>query len=97
MARYVTLINFTEQGIKSIRDWEKRVGAARERTEKAGGKFIDAYLTLGEVDAVAITELPNDDAALRAALEYGLTGNGRSRTMRAFAMDEANRVIRQLG
>jgi uncharacterized protein with GYD domain len=96
MPRYITLISFTEQGIKSIKDWDKRIAASRERIERAGGKLIDVYLTLGEYDAVAITDAPNDDVALRNAIEYGLSGNGRSRTMRAFGADEAVRVVKQL-
>ena len=31
MARYVTLISFTDQGIKTIKDWDKRMAATRER------------------------------------------------------------------
>ena len=96
VARYITLISFTEQGIKTIKDWDKRVAASRERLERAGGKLVDVYLTLGEYDAVAITEAPNDDVALRNALEYGLAGNGRTRTLRAFTSDEAVRVTKQL-
>jgi len=37
MARYITLINFTEQGIKTIKDWDKRIAATRERLDRAGG------------------------------------------------------------
>jgi uncharacterized protein with GYD domain len=33
MPRYISLISFTEQGIKSIKDWDKRIGATRERTQ----------------------------------------------------------------
>ena len=96
MARYITLIQFTDQGIKTIKDWDKRIAASRERLERSGGKLIDVYLTFGEYDAVAITEAPNDEAALRGALEYGLSGNGRSRTLRAFTSDEAVRITKQL-
>jgi uncharacterized protein with GYD domain len=97
MARYIALINFTEQGIKTLKDWDKRMAATKERLERAGGKLIDVYLTLGEFDAVAITEAPNDEVALRAAIEYGMAGNGRSRTMRAFTSEEAVRIVKQLG
>lgn len=97
MARYITLITFSEQGIKTIKDWDKRVAASRERLERAGGRLVDVYLTLGEFDAVAITEAPNDEVALRSAIEYGLSGNGHSRTMRAFTPDETLRVVKQIG
>jgi uncharacterized protein with GYD domain len=96
MARYITLISFSEQGIKSIKDWDKRVVATRERLDRAGGKLVDVYLTFGEYDAVAILDAPNDEIALRAALEYGMSGNGRSHTMRAFGQDEAIRITKQL-
>jgi len=72
MARYITHISFTEQGIKTIKDWDKRIAATRERFDRAGGK-------------------------LRAAIEYGLAGNGRSRTMRAFTSEETVRIVKQLG
>jgi uncharacterized protein with GYD domain len=97
MARYIALINFTEQGIKTLKDWDKRMAATKERLERAGGKLIDVYLTLGEFDAVAITEAPNDEVALRAAIEYGMAGNGRSRTMRAFTAEETVRIVKQMG
>ena len=54
------------------------------------------YLTFGDFDAVAIAEWPSDDLALRAALEYGIGGNGTTRTMRAFTEDEAIRITKQL-
>src|SRR2546428_12789517 len=76
MARYVTLINFSEQGIKTIKDWDKRVATTRERFQRAGGRLVDVYLTFGDFDAVAIAEWPSDDLALRAALEYGIGGDG---------------------
>ena len=72
------------------------MATTRERLDRVGGKLIDVYLTFGEFDAVAILDAPNDDAALRTALEYGLSGNGRSRTMRAFGQDEATRITKQL-
>src|SRR2546426_3105371 len=42
LARYITLISFTEQGIKTIKDWDKRVAASRERLQGAGRKGADA-------------------------------------------------------
>lgn len=96
MARYIALINFTEQGIKTIKDWDKRVAASRERLEKSGARLVDAYLTFGSYDAIVITEAPNDEVALRSAIEYGMIGNGRSQTLRAFTTEEATRITKQL-
>src|SRR5256712_13482214 len=63
LARYITLISFTEQGIKTIKDWDKRVAASRERLERAGGKLVDVYPTFGEYYAVAITRAPQHAGA----------------------------------
>jgi uncharacterized protein with GYD domain len=97
MQRYIALVNFTEQGIKSIADWDKRLANARTMLAASEGKLIDAYLTFGPYDAVIITEAKDDEAALRGALRYGLGGNGRSITMRAFGESEAVRVTKSLG
>ena len=96
MARYITLISFTEQGIKTIGEWDKRLANGRRMLEESGGRLVDAYLTFGPYDAVVITEAKDDDAALRDALRYGLAGNGRSVTMRAFTEAEAVRVAKSI-
>ncbi len=97
MPRYIALINFTEQGIKTISDWDKRLANGRKMLEESGGKLVEAYLTFGPYDAVVMTEAKDDDDALRGALRYGLAGNGRSVTMRAFNEAEAVRVTKSLG
>jgi len=96
MPRYIALINFTEQGIKTIADMDKRLAQGRKMLEQAGGKLVEAYLTLGPYDAVIITDAPNDEAALRAALQYGVAGNGRTVTMRAYTETEFVRVTKSL-
>jgi len=96
MPRYIALINFTEQGIKTIGDWDKRLANGRKMIEQTGGKLVEAYLTLGPYDAAVITEAKDDDAALRGALQYGLSGNGRTVTMRAYTEAEAIRVTKNL-
>ncbi len=96
MPRYIALINFTEQGIKTIADMDKRLAQGRKMLEQAGGKLVEAYLTLGPYDAVIITEAPDDEAALRGALQYGLAGNGRTVTMRAYTEPEFVRVTKSL-
>ncbi len=63
MPRYMSLINFTDQGIKDVKNLPKRVQAAREAIEKTGGKLLDWNLTMGQYDVVAISEVPNDSAA----------------------------------
>ena len=96
MATYISLIQYTQQGLAAVKESPKRLDAARKTFEQAGVKIKEFYLVMGKYDIVIIAEAPNDDVALRNALEYGLAGNGRSRTMRAFTSDEAVRVTKQL-
>jgi uncharacterized protein with GYD domain len=97
MPRYISLINFTEQGVKKIGDWDKRIQEAREKARQRGDTLHHAYLTLGEYDAVVVFDTKDDAGALRSAMEYALGGNGRTKTLRAFTEDEAIAVTKGLG
>ena len=68
MATYISFINFTEQGIKTIKDLSGRIAAGRQAMEAAGGKLVQYYLTFGEQDAVVVYELPDDETATATAL-----------------------------
>ncbi|PST22275.1 GYD domain-containing protein [Mesorhizobium plurifarium] len=84
MTTYVVLINWTEQGIRNVRESPKRLDAAKKLLEDMGGSFKDVYLTMGEHDMVAICEAPDDAIAARFALTLGMNGNVRTRTLKAF-------------
>ena len=53
MAIFVTLINFTEKGVATIKDSPSRLDAARQALKELGGEMKDFYLTMGGYDAVA--------------------------------------------
>jgi uncharacterized protein with GYD domain len=93
MPRYVTLINWTEQGIAGFKDSVDRYEAAQQQFEELGVKFVDVYWTLGEHDLVTIVEAPDDESATAALLRLGSAGNLRTKTMRAFSRDEMRGVI----
>ncbi len=96
MPRYVILINFTEQGMKAIKDLPNRVQAARETIEKVGGKFVDWYLTMGPYDAVAIVEGPDDDTMATVGLGVGSLGNIRTVTLKAFTEAKMTKIVGKL-
>jgi uncharacterized protein with GYD domain len=81
---YVTLYRYTQQGMQNIKDSPKRIEEARKALEKAGAKLHAIYLTNGQYDLVAISEWPNEEAAMTFLLAQGAAGNVRSETMRAF-------------
>jgi uncharacterized protein with GYD domain len=93
MPRYVTLINWTEQGIADFKDTVDRYEAAQQQFEELGVQFVDVYWTLGEHDIVSVIEAPDDESVTAALLSVGSTGNVRTKTMRAFSREEMRGVI----
>jgi uncharacterized protein with GYD domain len=93
MANYIALCNFTEQGVKTIKQTTQRAEAATALARKCGVTLKSVQWTLGAYDLVAEIEAP-DDAAL-TAFELALAGQGniRTQTMRAFSRDEMNAVL----
>lgn len=96
MPYYIFLVNWTDEGIKNIKDSPKRAAAAREAIEKAGGKWHGLYYTFGQYDMVLITECPNDEATMFVSLAIGRLGSVRTTTLKAFPEAEAAKIIEKL-
>ena len=96
MAIYISLVNYTEQGIKAIKESPDRVKAVRGLAESLGGKMPQLFLTMGAYDLVAITEFADDETAAKFALTIGSGGNVRTTTMRAFDETQMREIIGSL-
>lgn len=92
MATYISLMRFTEQGIRNIKESPDRYGAFKAMAEKMGIKVLSFHYTIGHYDAVTVLE-GSDDAISTALLKAGSLGNVRSETLRGFGIDEAKRLI----
>ncbi|KOF21333.1 GYD family protein [Ensifer adhaerens] len=97
MTTYVVLLNWTEQGVKNVRESPKRLDAAKQVLSDMGGSFKHFFLTMGEYDMVAICEAPDDAVAARFALTLGMAGNVRTRTLKAFPEAAYRELIASLG
>ncbi len=97
MATFVSLVNWTEQGVKNFRETPKRADAFEALVNKRGGSVKSIHWTLGEYDIVAVTEFPDDETATATLLELGSLGNVRTTTLRAFDRSEIERVITKAG
>ena len=93
MPRYVSLIDWTQQGVANFKDTVDRYEAAEQQFEQLGVRFTDVYWTLGEHDIVVVVEAPDDETATAALLAVSAQGNIRTKTMRAFSRDEMRAVI----
>ena len=96
MAAYISLLKFTQQGIKDIKNGPSRLDAAKKAYKAVGAEIKAYYLTMGEYDAVVIGDVPDDVTAARIALVTGALGNVTTQTLRAFTEDEYRKIVASL-
>jgi len=97
MPTYIVLGQFTDQGIRSVKDSPKRADAMREIGKKTGVTVKDVYWTLGQYDVVTVVDAPDDASVTAMLLSTGALGNVRTTCMRAFNADEMSKVIAKIG
>ena len=96
MARYIMLLNWTDQGVRAADQTVARAAAARKVFEKAGAKLVDISWTLGAYDIVITAEAPDDETMTALGLGLGKLGNLRSQTLRAFDENEMQRILKRM-
>ncbi len=97
MPTYVSLINWTEQGVRTVKDTLNRRGQAEALAEKHGVQFGQVYWTVGPYDVVLVLEAPDDESATAMLLELGSEGNLRTTTLRAYDHEAMSGIIGRLG
>ena len=96
MPTYVSLINYTDQGIRSIKDSPKRLDAAKKLIKDMGGELKAVYLTMGSYDLVTVAEAPNDETVAKFVLTLAAAGNVRTVTLKAFPEAEYRKLVSTL-
>jgi len=96
MATYITLLHYTQQGIKNIKQGPDRLDAGKQAFKAAGVEVKDFYLTMGQYDAVVVSEAPDDETMAKVALSLGSQGNVQTQTFRAFPESEYRKIISAL-
>jgi uncharacterized protein with GYD domain len=93
MATYIVLANFTDQGIRNIKDTTKRADAFKELAKSLGVTVKDLYWTLGRYDIAAVMEAPDDAVVTALGLSLGKSGNVRTQTLRAFSAADMGTIL----
>jgi uncharacterized protein with GYD domain len=93
---FICSVNWTDQGIRNVKDSPKRAQAARDLAKKIGVDMKELYLTSGDTDMVAIIEAANGDNVAKFAMAIGAAGNVRTRTARAWTQAEMQKLISEL-
>ena len=96
MATYVTLYNFTEQGLRNIKDTVKRAKAAKKAGSEAGVTLKEIVWTQGQYDIIAISETSDETMASAYLLNVLKAGNLRAQTLRAFTTAEMEKILEKV-
>jgi uncharacterized protein with GYD domain len=97
MPTYVTLMNWTDQGIRSVNDTVQRRDQADALAQKHGATIEQVYWTVGPYDLVTVIQAPDDESATAMLLELGSAGNLRTLTLRAYDRDEMAGIVGRIG
>jgi uncharacterized protein with GYD domain len=97
MPTYVSLINWTDQGIRTVRETVDRAAKFQELAQKHGARLQQTYWTVGTYDIVVIFEAPDDESITALLLEGGSLGNIRTTTLRAYDREEMSGILQRLG
>ena len=96
MPTYIVLGNFTDQGIRGVKDTPKRASAVREAAKKFGASVKSLYWTLGAYDVVTVVDAPDDESIAALLFSIGSLGNVRTQSLKAFEADQIERILGKL-
>ena len=54
MPSYLTMVKFTDQGIRSIKDGPERLDMIKQAARDAGGRLIFFYMLMGDYDLATL-------------------------------------------
>ena len=97
MAKYVVLVNWTDQGIRAVKETTQRADHVRQLVEQMGGRLDTLLWTQGRHDLVAVIEAPDDETVSAIGLRIGAQGAVRTETLRAYDAEEMGRILQRLG
>ena len=82
-----TLITYTDQGVRNLKQSPQRAQAFRQSAEAAGLKVLAQLWTLGAYDGLLILEGDSEEKVLGALTQLASLGNVRTQSLRAFDAD----------
>ncbi|MBH5370366.1 GYD domain-containing protein [Bradyrhizobium glycinis] len=93
MVTYVVLGNFTDQGVRNVKDSPKRAEAFKEMAKTFGVTVKEIVWTQGRYDVVTVIEAPDEAAAMSLSLSLSALGNVRTETLRAFSAADMTKIV----
>jgi uncharacterized protein with GYD domain len=93
MATYFLLGNFTDQGVRAIKEVPNRRAASREMAKKLGVEIKGGGIAMGVYDVVLHVEADTDATMGTFALSVASKGNLRTTTVKVLPEAEADKMI----
>jgi len=93
MATYISLVQFTDKGIRAAKETTQRIAEWGAKVQSMGVSIKQMYWTLGQYDQVCIFQAPDDETAASVLLAADMLGNIRTQTMRAFTASEMDKIL----
>ncbi|MGC1317236.1 MAG: GYD domain-containing protein [Pseudolabrys sp.] len=93
MPTYISLVQFTDQGIRAAKDTTHRLADWAAKVKSRGVTVKQMYWTLGQYDQVCVFEAPDDETAAAVLLAADMLVNIRTQTLRAFTVPEMEKIL----
>ncbi|HVQ10747.1 MAG TPA: GYD domain-containing protein, partial [Methyloceanibacter sp.] len=92
MTTYFLLVNFTDQGIRDIKDTIGRAEAFEQMAKKSGVTLRELFWTMGRYDVIAVFDAPDDVSAAALTLSASSLGSVRAEILRAFSFEDMKQI-----
>jgi uncharacterized protein with GYD domain len=96
MPTYLIQAQWTDQGIRNVKESAKRLDVGKKKLKEMGGEIKAFYLTTGPYDMLAVVDVPNEAILAAHLLWLGSQGNLRTQTVKAFTEDEFRKIVGEL-
>lgn len=96
MPKFISLVRFTSQGARAIKQSPARAKEFGESIKKHGVEMEAMYWTMGSIDGILILSAEEEQNALRALAELVWAGYVRTETMKAYNAEEFQDIVGHL-
>ncbi len=96
MPTYMVMVKFTDQGARNLKETPQRIRQNMQNAQALGISTKGIYFTQGDYDMVVVADAPDEDTLMAQAFAINMQGNSRTTTMRAFSLEDVERILSKL-
>jgi uncharacterized protein with GYD domain len=96
MQTYILLVNFTDQGMRNIKDTIGRAQAFEDMAKGSGAALKVLCWTIGRYDVIAVFEAPDDESGRRSPSAPPRSATPRAEILRAFSFEEMSGILAKM-